>query len=57
MPLLIFQNNLIWYFYDMFANWGTAFEAMRPSMYDNWFTRLLMGNPIGIWYWYDVFTI
>ena len=49
---------MLWYTWDTFAYWGDPlFARMKPHMYDNWLTRLLMKQPFGIFAWYDVFTV
>lgn len=60
IPTMVFWNNLIWYTYDFVRFYGDDTKTgMRPSMYDNFFTRLIMGQPgtiVGIFAFWDIFT-
>lgn len=43
LPTMIYVNDLFWYTWDTFAYWGDAnYSRMKPHMYNNWFTKLLM---------------
>jgi len=56
--MMIAFNNLIFFTVDAFAFWGDPnYEGMKPSMYDNWFSRLFLANPWGLFAWYDVFSV
>lgn len=58
LPALIGMNNALWWTWDTFAFWGDPnFARMKPTMYDNWFSRLLLRNPFGVFAWYDVFSV
>jgi hypothetical protein len=55
---MILTNNVFWYLYDSVVFFrDPSFAKMKPHMYDNWFSKLLMKNPTGICAWYDMFTI
>lgn len=60
IPLFVWLNNL-WFStidYFRFLN-DPARQGFRPQMYDNWFTKLFMGDPNRIWgafQWYDMFS-
>ena len=49
IPSMVWVNNAWWYTWDLFSYWGDPnYEGMRPSMYDNWFTRLFQQTPWGL---------
>ena len=55
---MIVVNNMFWFTLDTFKYWGDVnFARMKPRMYDNWFSSLLLGNPFGIFTWYDMFSL
>ena len=55
---MIFVNNMFWYTWDTFTYWGDEnYSGMKPHMYDNWFSKFLMSNPIGMYKYYDVFSV
>jgi hypothetical protein len=61
IPILIWINNVWFYLLD----WSRFFndevrKDYRPQMYDNWFTRIFMGDPkkiYGAFKWYDLFSV
>ena len=61
VPFMIWFNNWWYYIIDWitYAN-DQSKQALRPSMYNNWFTGLFMADPSkisGAFKWYDMFSV
>mmetsp|Transcript_16219 Transcript_16219/g.25095 ORF Transcript_16219/g.25095 Transcript_16219/m.25095 type:complete len:236 (-) Transcript_16219:22-729(-) len=60
IPLLVAINNCFFYLWDWIQfDFSPATQGIRPTMYNNWFTKLFMGGDTvwGPFKWYDMFTL
>jgi len=61
IPLLVAINNCFFYLWDWIQfDFSPATQGIRPTMYNNWFTKLFMGGGSGPWgpfKWYDLFSL